>query len=86
MGKGQDWSPGTGELPAIDRVLGAPEEVTERDELAHAAADGPDPEVEAIRRICAALEALPDPSARRRVLGWASARFVTEPVWTPPPR
>ena len=45
---------------------------------------GPDPEVEAIRSTCAALEALPDPQARRRVLAWAQARFTTEAPWPQP--
>jgi hypothetical protein len=60
-----------------------------RDEISQPERDppcGPDPEVEAIGAVCAALEALQDPVARRRVLLWAQARFSVEPQWVPPPK
>jgi hypothetical protein len=75
---------------AIDRMFPdeTPTRADRRDEISHLARTtgvGPDPEVTCLARVAAALEALDDPVARRRVLQWAQARFCTEPSWTPTP-
>lgn len=46
----------------------------------------PDPEVVALARTCAALGALADEGARRRVLDWARARFLSPSPHIPPGR